>query len=539
VLNQASLHDTGVARKRLSIAPWWMIAALVFISAVPIILSPTFWTQVPGRDSGVFLYIGSAILRGEVPYRDVWDHKGPLIYFIDALGLQLGGGSQWGVHLLEWVSLSVATLAGYGTMRRMFGKFPALCASALWIFSLVVLLQGGNFTEEYALPLQFGALRLFARGGEDDTLFLRWFGIGFTGSLVFLLRQNLIGVWVSLILYIVIEFVTQHKWLVLWKRLLALMLGAFLPVALAVLYLGLQNALPDFWSQYFLYNLAYSGTTMGARIGSMLAGIEITSITGLFLFAVAGWILLIIRKLRSRGAPDQKGSMASNFSLMLLILLPVELLFSSLSGNTYIHYYMTLLPALVMLAAFAISAVPPKRETSGRRLLSTQSLLVTLVVAMCLGYTVDSVRQILKQTSEPDAVQQTAQYVSASTGKDETVLMWGASATVNYLSDRLSPTRYIYQLPLYNSAYSTVEMVNEFYRDIAENEPVLIIDASEDIWDVPGHLALTAVEPSGAPGPAEAASASRLDDVVSYISAHYCPVTEIGVAKWPVYRLCK
>src|SRR5689334_23537947 len=151
-----------------------MIASLVTVSAVPIILSSAFWTQVPGRDSGVFLYVGSAILRGEVPYRDVWDHKGPIIYFIDALGLQLGGGSQWGVRLLEWMSLSVATLAGYDTMRRMFGIFPALCASALWIFSLVVLLQGGNFTEEYALPLQFGALWLVARGGEDDTLFLRW-----------------------------------------------------------------------------------------------------------------------------------------------------------------------------------------------------------------------------------------------------------------------------------------------------------------------------------------------------------------------------
>jgi hypothetical protein len=41
---------------------------------------------LPSRDSGVFLYVGWRLLQGDIPYRDIWDHKPPLIYFVDALG---------------------------------------------------------------------------------------------------------------------------------------------------------------------------------------------------------------------------------------------------------------------------------------------------------------------------------------------------------------------------------------------------------------------------------------------------------------------
>src|ERR1043165_359368 len=58
---------------------------------------------LPSRDSGVFLYVGWRFLSGDIPYRDVWDHKPPLVYFVDALGLTLTPPSLWGVWLLQIV----------------------------------------------------------------------------------------------------------------------------------------------------------------------------------------------------------------------------------------------------------------------------------------------------------------------------------------------------------------------------------------------------------------------------------------------------
>ena len=43
----------------------------------------------PGGDS-IFMYVAQGILEGEVPYLDRWDHKGPLLYLINAVGLLCG-----------------------------------------------------------------------------------------------------------------------------------------------------------------------------------------------------------------------------------------------------------------------------------------------------------------------------------------------------------------------------------------------------------------------------------------------------------------
>ena len=41
------------------------------------------WTSLPTQtDSSVFLYIGRQMHRGKVPYIDLFDHKGPILYLI-------------------------------------------------------------------------------------------------------------------------------------------------------------------------------------------------------------------------------------------------------------------------------------------------------------------------------------------------------------------------------------------------------------------------------------------------------------------------
>jgi len=74
----------------------FQVTSIFLIALVMLVISPLNPAN-PGRDSGVFLYVGQAILSGHIPYRDVWDHKPPLIYYIDTAGLMLTAGSLWGV----------------------------------------------------------------------------------------------------------------------------------------------------------------------------------------------------------------------------------------------------------------------------------------------------------------------------------------------------------------------------------------------------------------------------------------------------------
>src|SRR5262245_997230 len=82
-----------------------VLPALTSLIGTLIVLFPSNPTNMtlPSRDSGVFLYMGWRLLSGDIPYQDVWDHKPPLIYFVDALGLTLTPNSLWGIWFLEFL----------------------------------------------------------------------------------------------------------------------------------------------------------------------------------------------------------------------------------------------------------------------------------------------------------------------------------------------------------------------------------------------------------------------------------------------------
>ena len=77
------------------------------------------------------------------------------------------------------------------------------------LFTLFYVLHGGNFTEEYALPFQFGALLLFFLAERKGYSFWRSFGIGVMIALAFHLRQNLIGVGIAIGLLIVLTMLVR------------------------------------------------------------------------------------------------------------------------------------------------------------------------------------------------------------------------------------------------------------------------------------------------------------------------------------------
>ncbi len=174
-------------------------ALVVLLPISPLVL------PLAGRDSGVFLYIGWRILHGEIPYRHLWDHKPPLIFYLNALGLWLSGGSKWGVWLLELAALVLAATLGFKLVKRAFGTQAAVVSLALWLASLIYVIQGGNLTTEYTLPLQFACLWLAA--GLDQTRHetRRLFAIGLLCGLIFWTKQNAAGIGIAVALYLIIS----------------------------------------------------------------------------------------------------------------------------------------------------------------------------------------------------------------------------------------------------------------------------------------------------------------------------------------------
>jgi hypothetical protein len=97
-------------------------ALFVLLPVSPLNMPFTF------RDSGVFLYLGWRILNGELPYRDIWDHKPPVIFYLNALGLAISGNSRWGVWAVELAFLFAVAFIGYLLIKKYSDCCPQFSA---------------------------------------------------------------------------------------------------------------------------------------------------------------------------------------------------------------------------------------------------------------------------------------------------------------------------------------------------------------------------------------------------------------------------
>src|SRR6266568_1511034 len=150
-------------------------------------------SPVPSKDSGVFLYIGEAILRGGVPYVNVWDNKPPLIYFIDAFGLLLGHNTIWGVTTLDAVSIFVSLALATFLIKTAFSSRIALIGVSN-MAALLLFLIPSNMTEGFALCFTMLALYSFYLAEIGKKPLWLYSIIGLCSSLLFLLKPTFIGV---------------------------------------------------------------------------------------------------------------------------------------------------------------------------------------------------------------------------------------------------------------------------------------------------------------------------------------------------------
>ena len=62
-------------------------------------------------DESVFIYIARMMRRGYVPYRDMFDHKGPYLFFFELIGDLCGDTGIWILELIFAFAASIPSLS--------------------------------------------------------------------------------------------------------------------------------------------------------------------------------------------------------------------------------------------------------------------------------------------------------------------------------------------------------------------------------------------------------------------------------------------
>ncbi len=448
-----------------------LLGSIVFVVLFP--YNPKIQT-FPSRDSGVFLYTGWRVSQGEIPYLQVWDHKPPVIYYINALGLSLTPGQTLGVWLMEVVSLMAAAIFCYILLKQIFSLETAIFGSFLWLFTSYYLMAGGNLTTEYALPFQLVIIWLFYKAEKQRVY--DWYGflIGLLTSVLFFTRQNAIAIPCAVGIYLFLNRILRKDIKSLSQNGLVVLLGGLLGIGIFAGYFALKGALPAFWDTAFLYNFSYVDERTGMdRINALLQGLNQLENLGLAQISFAGWSAALVFLLFKK---NQLKIECRPVLWMCILALPLELWMVSLGGRPRIPYFLTLLPVMTVLAGFSLWLIfegvakdVPKYATAG--------MLVVMIISIWSVFYADY-SEILNQNISPSGNLKLISYIKGHSDLQDYVLMWGAETEYNFVTRRTSPSRFVYQTPLYN--LSDQNKVTEFLKDVNTNQPRLIILRAED-----------------------------------------------------------
>jgi hypothetical protein len=160
-----------------------------------------------------------------------------------------------------------------------------------------------------------------------------------------------------------------------------------------------------------------------------------------------------------------------------IIALPIELWMVSIGGRPRLPYFMALLPIFAIFSGFSIWVI---FDSLLRDIPKIAGAALALLMVVSLGWTVvaDFI-EINVSNGNQNGDRELISYIEQNTGTQDTVLMWGAETSYNFITRRHSPTRFMYQTAFYNGFADKNELI-QFLTDILKYRPRLIVLARED-----------------------------------------------------------
>ena len=423
-----------------------------------------FANNIPSTDSSVFLLIGKLMSQGIMPYRDIFDHKGPLLYVINWAGMLIGYEGVW---FIECICILLSVLLCYTTARRFFNQLASLLGTITTFISLLSWFQGGNLTESYALPLFFGAIYCFT--GYFAHCFelsnIQIFVIGLSVGGILMLRPNMIGLWVGMFTVIITHTLLIHKYRKIFIYFIYYILGIIISFLPFIIWLKTVNSLYDFYRCYFQFNINYINVPKITVIKSIINAFNYPITPIMFVC-----LLILASCIKNRNRNNHKFVLI----ISLIVTLFTTILLSSISGYTFPHYYMTYLPCIIIPITWLIQEVLSH--------LRIKPFVIFLIICILLNQSLLTGQKLLKNAMDKNYYAiNLSSLIKQITNADEQILYIGNFCNIYLLSNRKPACYY----PYYSSNFMKhPSYINSYIKEIEYVKPKLILYDNIDLPEI-------------------------------------------------------
>lgn len=238
---------------------WLWVIFAAFILLVTSKNSPFFHTN-DWVDANAFFTVGKGMTRGMIPYRDLFEQKGPYLYFLYALAAWINPQKFIGVYLFEIIALTVDLIYCYRIFQLYFSKKISTMLTAFFpmlIMNQYFFRQGGS-AEEFCIPFLLIFLYHNLTVIKEDRHFCfsktQYLWQGFSVAYIFLLKFTLLGPWIAFYLFIFVYHLWRKNIREIGKMIGFSLIGFLIGTIPWLIYFLINHALNDFLEAYIFVN---------------------------------------------------------------------------------------------------------------------------------------------------------------------------------------------------------------------------------------------------------------------------------------------
>lgn len=387
-----------------------------------------------GWDQGLFAWVGGVVANGGLPYRDAWDIKGPLLYYVYALAQWLFGVHLWSIRIVDAALLAASAVAIYRTVAALTDRSMARFGVVLY-----VILYGSHSYWHTAQPDGWaGMLVIIAMGSLFASVELsprQMVGAGLCLGLAVLLKP----LWAVFIVLPLLTLFLSHARQRMWLALMVLT-GWILPIGFFIAWFAWHGALDDLIDVHLRYGSLYAGLASDGRLRGLVEYVLLGKLMGVGLpLAIFGAVALW----------KERRSVA--VALLTWLALTVSLVIAQ--GRFYAYHWLPMLPAMTVLIAVGAHAGIARALTFTRIACAVVLLVgiapITLELARFASWSAGIVdrEEYYNAYGEPGIDMQALNWLQTK-GRPGKIFTFGWHSSVGWLSKRGTVSRFGYSLPL-------------------------------------------------------------------------------------------
>lgn len=210
-------------------------------------------------DAQCFFTVGKSMLNNRLPYLDLFEQKGPLLFFIYSIAAFFSSKSFIGVFILEVISYTIflyyinKILELFNIEKNRYFILPIL---SMLILSSRSFTAGGS-CEEFCFPILAITMYYFIKYlktnkiSDKETLL-----IGILSGCILWMKYTILGFSIGFCLTVLIKKIKEKDYKDLLRKILFFLLGIIITTLPWIIFFGIhKNGLKKLIEIYFLFNI--------------------------------------------------------------------------------------------------------------------------------------------------------------------------------------------------------------------------------------------------------------------------------------------